>query len=83
MGEEQQEAEKAGREEGRSLTCGHRTDQDRVQLDDGAEDVLAVGGAGHVLAVEPQDESLVQLLQQDQDVLQEDGVELWEDSGGG
>lgn len=58
-------------------TGGHWTNQDSVELDDGAEDVLGVGGRGRVLAVELEDQTLVLLLQQDQDVLQEECVELW------
>lgn len=62
---------------GRVLTCGHRTNQHRAELDDRAERVLGVSGAGLVLAVELEDEALVLLLQQHQDVFQEEGVELW------
>lgn len=57
-------------------TGGHWTNQDSVELDDGAEDVLGVGGRRRVLAVELEDQTLVLLLQQDQDVLQEECVEL-------
>lgn len=58
------------------LTGGNRTNQNSVEFDDRAEDVLGVGGAGQVLAVELEDQTLILLLQQDQDVLQEDRVEL-------
>ena len=58
------------------LTCGHRAHQHRVELDDGAEDVLGVGGARQVFAVALEDEPLILLLQQHQDVLQEQGVQL-------
>lgn len=52
------------------------SDQHRVELDDGAEDVFGVGGDGRILPVKLEDQALVLLLQQDQDVLQEDGVQL-------
>lgn len=60
-------------------TCGHGAHQHRVELDDGAEDVLGVGRAGQVLAVALEDEALVLFLEQDQDVLQQQRVELWMD----
>lgn len=58
------------------LTSGYWTNQDGVEFDDRAEDVLGVSSAGLVLAVELEDETLVLLLQQDQNVFQEDRVEL-------
>lgn len=47
---------------GSALTCGNGAHQHGVELDDGAEDVLGVGGAGQVLAVALEDEALVLLL---------------------
>lgn len=61
------------------LTSGDWTNQHSVELDDRAEDVLGVRGTGWVLAMEFEDQTLVLFLQQNQDVLQEDGVELWEE----
>lgn len=58
------------------LTCGHGAHQYSVELDDGAEGVLGVRGARQVLAVTLQDETLILLLQQDQDVLQEQRVQF-------
>lgn len=57
-------------------TGGHWTNQDSVELDDGAENVLGVGRCRRVLAMKLEDQTLVLLLQQDQDVLQEESVEL-------
>lgn len=57
-------------------TGGHRANQDGVELDDGTENVLGVGRCCRVLAVELEDQTLVLLLQQNQDVLQEECVEL-------
>lgn len=57
-------------------TGGHRTNQDGVELDDGTENVFGVGCYCRVLAVELEDQTLVLLLQQDQDVLQEECVEF-------
>lgn len=59
-----------------ALTSRHRTNQDGVEFDDRAENVLGVSSGGLVLAVELEDETLVLLLQQDQNVFQEDHVEL-------
>lgn len=67
---------KPGQESSEALTCRHRTNQDSVEFDDWAENVLGVSSAGLVLAVELEDEPLVLLLHQHQDVFQEDGVEL-------
>lgn len=58
------------------LTGGHRPNQDSAELDDGTENVLGVGRCRRVLAVKLEDQTLVLLLQQDQDVLQEECVEL-------
>ena len=66
-------------EAGAGLTSGHWTDQHGAELDDGAEDVLGVGGAGHILAVELEHQTLVLFLQQDQDVLQQNRVQLCEE----
>lgn len=58
------------------LTGGHWTNQDSVELHDGAEGVFAVGNIGHVLAVKFEDQTFILFLQKNQDVLQEDGVQL-------
>jgi len=63
------------------LTCGHRAHQHRAELDDGAEDVLGIRGARQVLTVTLQDEALVLFLEQNQDVLQQEGVQLWRGGG--
>lgn len=57
-------------------TSGHRANQDGVELDDGTENVLSVGRCCRVLAMELEDQTLILLLQQDQDVLQEECVEI-------
>lgn len=61
---------------GAVLTSGHWANQHGAELDDGAEDVGGVGGAGRILAVELEDQPLVLLLQQHQNVLQQNGVQL-------
>lgn len=44
------------------LTGCYWTNQDSVELDDGAENVLGVGGADQTLAVESEDQALVLFL---------------------
>ena len=61
------------------LTSCHRTNQYSAEFDDGAQDVLGVGGARRILPVELEDQTLVLFLQQNQNVLQQNSVELWKE----
>ena len=45
------------------LTSGHRSNQDSVEFDDGAEDVLGISNAGQILAMKLEDQTLVLFLQ--------------------
>lgn len=58
-------------------TCGHRADEHGVELEHGAEGLLAVQGAHGRLAVALEQQLLVLFLQQHQEVLQQQHVEVW------
>lgn len=59
------------------LTGGHRSDQDSAQFNDRTEDLFGVCSTGQILPMEFENEPLVLFLQQNQNVLKQDGVQLW------
>lgn len=59
------------RERSQKLTCRNWAHQHSAELDDGTEDVFGVSSTCEVLTVTPENKTLILLLQQHQDVLQQ------------
>lgn len=60
-------------------TCGHRADEHGIELEHGAEGLLAVRRAHGRLAVALEQQLLILFLQQHEEVLQQQHVEVWRD----
>lgn len=67
------------------LTCGHLTQEGRVQLDDGAQHLLALLRGDVALALAFEDHLVVLPLQEHQHVPEQHTLHLWEKTraGGG
>lgn len=61
---------------GAPATCGHGADEHRIELEDGAEGLLGVGGAQCRLAVTLQHQLLVLLLQKHQEVFEQQHMQI-------